>query len=295
MNSFRGKELPGRQRASCLAATSAVLVAVALCGLPGCHLSDFRFGEKLANASASGKGKPPLSDQQVADVQLSLARTLEAQGEIDAAMDAYRTAIEKEPKRSTGYWRMAVLNDRQGNAAQSAKLYREALKLDPKNADIYGDYGYSLYLQRRWAEAEDQLRKALALSPKNRRAHNNLGLLLAQTERFDEALGEFRSAGCSEDDAHINLAFVAMLNQRWDQARDEFQRALDANPASEAARAGREKLDALLARAKGNRGAETLTVNRRGPPGANRQRSAPNAAPAAWNGPAPAPFNRTIR
>ncbi|HUY87710.1 MAG TPA: tetratricopeptide repeat protein [Pirellulales bacterium] len=272
-----------------------VPVIVALFGLAGCRLDELRFGRGAAKTSARSEEVQRLSEKQVADVQLSLARTLEMEGEIDAAMDAYRKAIEKAPKQSTGYWRMAVSNDRQGHVLESANLYRQALKLDPKNGDIHCDYGYSLYLQRRWAEAEAQLREALAISPKNRRGHNNFGLLLAQTERFDEALAEFRLAGCSEDDARINLAFVAMLNQRWDQAREEFQRALDANPASEAARVGREKLAALTARANGERRAVALAADRRGATGGNPQRSTSGVAPAAWAGRAPLRPNGSVR
>ena len=230
---------------------SFVVVAVVLCGFVGCNLPDFRLARGNTPPKQPREENRKLSEKQIADVKLSLARSLEMEGQYDAALDEYRKAIDKSPKEATPYWRMAVINDRRGNIQESDQLYRKALALDPKNADIHCDYGYSLYLQRRWAEAEEAFREALKLSPQNRRAHNNFGLLLAQTERSEEALAEFKLAGCSPDDAHVNLAFVSMMNQRWDQARDEFQRALDANPGSAVARAGSEKLAALTARANG--------------------------------------------
>jgi len=189
---------------------------------------------------------------------LSLAHSLEIQGEIEPAMDAYRKAIEKAPKQSTGYWRLAVLHDRQGRLQESVSLYEQALKLDRKNADIHCAYGYNLYLQRRWAEGEDHLRQAIALKPAHARAHGNLGLLLAQTERFDEAFSEFRRAGASESDAHVNVAFVSTLNHNWARAREGYNFALMANPNSEAARTGIEKLEAIVA--KTNPGAGTVTL-----------------------------------
>jgi Flp pilus assembly protein TadD len=191
---------------------------------------------------------PRLTKRQVADVQLSLAQSLEREGELNAALDAYREVAEKHPQRATACWRMAVLHDRQGNVLESEGLYRRALKAEPTNPDIRCDFGYSLYLQKRWAEAEDQLRQAVASKSSHRRAHNNLGLLLAQTERLDEALVEFRQAGCQEAEARANVAFVLTLNHRWDEASAQYELALDANPGSAAAKAGLESLAGIVAK-----------------------------------------------
>src|SRR5262249_56804428 len=106
-----------------------------------------------------------------------------------------------------------------------------------------------LYLQRRWEEAEAALRHALALEPGHSRAHNNLGLVLAQAGRPEDALASFRSAGCTEADAHVNLAFVLTLQRRWDEARGYYERALALEPASAPARTGLRQLDTLVAKA----------------------------------------------
>jgi len=213
----------------------------------GCRLPDFlRF--RPATDTPTEESSPRLTKRQVADVQLSMAQSLEQQGDINAALDAYREVAEKTPHRATAYWRMAVLHDRQGNIQESETLYRQALKIQPKLPDIHCDFGYSLYLQRRWAEAEDQLRQTVALNAAHRRGHNNLGLLLAQTERLDEALTEFRLAGCPEAEARTNLAFVLTLNRRWDEARAQYEFALNANPGSEAAKAGLASLTAIVAK-----------------------------------------------
>jgi len=201
----------------------------------------------------------PISGRQVADVQLTLARSLEHRGENEQAIEAYRKAVEKDPRRATGYWRMAILQDRLGRVSESEALYQEALKRDSKNPDLHCDYGYSLYLQRRWAESEERLRKAIALNPRHRRAHNNLGLVLAQTEQSEAALAEFRKAGCDPAEARSNLAFVMTLNHRWDDAREQYERALDANPDSATALSGLEKLDAILAKAEPNAGNFRMT------------------------------------
>lgn len=229
---------------------NAVWLAVMTLGgvavfLAGCQFPSFRSAQR---ASPEDHDRP-LNSRQVADVQLSLARSLEQRGETEPALNAYRQAVEKDPRRATGYWRMAILQDRQGKVEESATLYQQALKLDAKNPDLLCDYGYSLYLQRRWAESEERLRQAIALKPKHLRAHNNLGMVLAQTERADEALAEFRKAGCDTADAHSNLAFVMTLNRRWDEARQQYELALDANPDSKVAKSGLENLETVVAKA----------------------------------------------
>ena len=224
----------------CVAFTFAAIFA----SLEGCQLPSFRATKRNATER---QDRPP-NDRQVADVQLSLGRSLEQRGEFEPALNAYRQAIENDPRRVTGYWRSALLQDRRGNVEESEAMYRHALKLDPKNSDLLCDFGYSLYLRRRWAESEERLRQAITLKPKHARAHNNLGLVLAQVERADEALAEFHKAGCDDADAHTNLAFVMTLNQRWDQAREHYELALDANPGSATAASGLEQLNAVLAK-----------------------------------------------
>ena len=270
-------------------------VVLAACSLAGCNLPDFRLHRDRAATSAPRERNKKLSGRQVEDVQLSMARSLELEGKYDAAMDAYVKLSDRAPKLATPYWRMAVMHDRKGNVQDSARLYRQALELDPKNSDLHSDYGYSLYLQRRWAEAEEHLRQALAIDAHNRRAHNNLGLLLAQTERSDDALAEFRQAGCSADDAHVNFAFVSMMNQRWDQARDEFQRALDANPGSAVALAGRDKLAVLRARANGETQAAAVVADRRNAAAEIPPQPSPRALPAAWSKQTPAGPAQSVR
>jgi Flp pilus assembly protein TadD len=227
--------------------TATIALTSLLACAVGCQTADFFAGRKGTRANSAEKPER-LSSRQVADVKISMARSLEQRGDVESAIQAYRQAVENDPQQPVGYWRMAVLNDRRGNVQESEQLYRQALKLDPKNPEIHCDFGYSLYLQRRWAEAEQSLREALTLSGTHSRSHNNLGLVLAQTDRLDGALAEFRLSGRQEAEARANLAFVMTMNRRWDEARQQYEIALDANPDSAAAKSGLEHLTALIAK-----------------------------------------------
>lgn len=198
-------------------------------------------------------GTPPepnvtLSRSQLADVQVALARSLEARGEAKQAAELYAEAIEKDPNRADACVRLAVLLDKEGRFEESIDWYRRAIQLQPDNASGLCNMGYSLYLQQRWAEAEQALRRAIALNPDHQRAHNNLGLVLARTGQAQEAMESFRRAGCTDADAHLNLAYELRLNGAWTEARREYERALALQPDSAPARKGLEGLEVLSAK-----------------------------------------------
>jgi Tfp pilus assembly protein PilF len=219
-----------------------------LCSASGCKSSL----QSLKGRTAA-KGPEPvvvepaedLTDVQVADIQSSLARTLEQRGDLKAAKAAWGQVLERDPAASQASWRMAVLTDRQGQFDKSEPYYRRAVKSDPQNVELLCDYGYSLYLQRRWQESERLLTRAAELDPENARVQNNLGLLYANTERMGEAAVAFQRAGCSMDEARTNMGVAAAMSGRRDEARRMFERALADNPESATAVRGLEALAAV--------------------------------------------------
>ena len=220
-----------------------MLVSLAL--VAGCN-SVPDYG--IAQHSKIGREKTDsrLNSKQTADIQVTLGRSLEQQGEIEKAMAAYRDAVTRDAHRADALLRLAVLHDKQGKFKESAKLYCKALEADPGNPDIFCDRGYSLYLQHQWADAEMNLQQAIALKPDHRRAHNNLGLVLAHTNRLDSALAEFQRVGCTQAEALANAAFCLTIDGRLEEARNQYRLALAADPASPAAKAGLRQLETTL-------------------------------------------------
>jgi Tfp pilus assembly protein PilF len=227
---------PGRQ-------THWIFVVIPLIGMHiGCRQPEPRnatpgpFLGNTANETALHPSESVhLTPEQRADIQTSVALTLEKKGKTEEAIEAYSQIIEAHDS-AVALHRLAVLSDQKGEFERSIQYYERALALDPNNADILCDIGYSFYLQRRWAESEDMLRKAISLTPKLPRAHNNLGLLLARSGRNDEALHQFRTAGCTESESRVNLAFVLLTNEEIEEARKQVELALDVDDSSEPAR-----------------------------------------------------------
>ncbi len=235
-----------------------VLAAGALIGLAGCQ----QVPSRPAAPSTLGWGNDTkgagttITPAQEADVQISMGRAAEQQGNLDQAMAAYRAALERDQRRADAYARLAVLHDKQGKFRESAELYRKALAVQPGDPDIFCDMGYSFYLQRRWAEAEINLRQSIAINPDHQRAHNNLALLLVRDNRLEYALAEFRKAGNDPVQAHMNLAFALTTDQRWESARAEYKRALAIDPSCQLAKARLDQLKILVAKREPRNGAQ---------------------------------------
>jgi Flp pilus assembly protein TadD len=234
------------RRTPCL---GRALAAGAFLGLVGCHQVPSAPGtQSVRGWKQEPKDGGSITPAQEADVQISLGRVAERQGDLEQAMAAYRTALTRDGRRADAYLRLAVLHDKQGKFRESAELYRKALDLRPGDPDIFCDMGYSHYLQRRWAESEMNLRQAIAVAPDHQRAHNNLALLLVRDNRLEDALAEFRKGGSDPARAHVNLAFALTMDQRWEPAREHYKRALALDPALQLAKDRLGQLDAMVAK-----------------------------------------------
>jgi Tfp pilus assembly protein PilF len=235
---------------------ASVCCVVAIGMATGCRLSGVFQGQKVPAADPIPTASR-LSGSQVSEIQISLCRTLEQQGNLERAREGYRKILQSDPKNAVAAWRLAVVHDRLGEIDKSEPFYRQALEAESKNVELLADYGYSLYLKRRWAEAEKILSEARKLEPKNARVQNNLGLLLAQTDRSEDALAAFRRAGCQEAEAQSNLGLVLAMNGRDESAQKAFEKSLAIRDDGRAAKQG-----LMALRAKAQRG----PVSPPGPP-----------------------------
>jgi Tfp pilus assembly protein PilF len=176
--------------------------------------------------------------KQAADVQISMARTLEESDHLAEAEAGYREALKHDSKRADAHHRLAILCDRKADFKEAETHYADALRLDPKNPEILCDRAYGYYLQRRWADAETTLRQALAIEPRHPRSHNNLGLILARQGKQDAALTEFARAGCDPSDAQTNLGLVLALEGNFKESANAYGEALALKPKSPMAKEG---------------------------------------------------------
>ncbi|MBM4062778.1 MAG: ammonia-forming cytochrome c nitrite reductase subunit c552, partial [Planctomycetes bacterium] len=118
---------------------------------------------------------------------------LEARGEPERALAAYRTAARLRPDVAAPLVNASLLQAALGRLDDAERSLRQALAIEPKNSAAWFDLGLLLAERGDRPGAEDSLRAALRHDPRMAAAAYNLGVLLADTKP-DEALAFCRQA-----------------------------------------------------------------------------------------------------
>jgi len=131
-------------------------------------------------------------DPKHAKAHNNLALAAIDSGEIEVAEAHYRESLAIKPQPAI-YNDLGFVLERQGLTDEAVEAYRKALELDPKSATAHYNLGSSLARQGKYAEAESHLRIALKLSP-NAQTHTGLGIVLSELGRTDEAIANLEAA-----------------------------------------------------------------------------------------------------
>jgi Flp pilus assembly protein TadD len=110
---------------------------------------------------------------------------MEEQRRPDEAKEAYRKAIEIDPKDAAAYNNLGILLAG-WHPQEAEKLYRKAIEINPKDTAVYNNLAILL---APWHpdEAEKVYRKAIEIDPRDATAYFNLAALLRAEGRRQEA------------------------------------------------------------------------------------------------------------
>jgi Flp pilus assembly protein TadD len=117
-----------------------------------------------------------------ADVQLRMAKLLDAMKLDREAADGLSTFLAAHPQKAPEYesW-LGILRDKQKDWPAGEKAHRAALALDPTRDSLHNNLGYNLLMQGKPKEAAQEFREALKIRPDSDVARNNLGMALVAT------------------------------------------------------------------------------------------------------------------
>ncbi|MBF0358328.1 MAG: tetratricopeptide repeat protein [Magnetococcales bacterium] len=180
----------------------------------------------------------------------NLGSSLYPLGRREEAVEALKTALEKEPGNSQiGNYLNAVLNRETDSAEdalkqainchQSGRLneavvnYQKAIYLEADYPQAHCNYGVCLKELGRFDEAVASYQRAIAIADDYADAHYNLANIMRDLGRFDEAVASYqRTIAIADDyaDAHYNLANIYMDQERLDDAVLSYQKALTIKP-----------------------------------------------------------------
>jgi tetratricopeptide (TPR) repeat protein len=154
------------------------------------------------------------------------AGALLALGQLDAALEACRTALRHKRNSAEACQTLGHVLSDLGRPEEAVAAYQDALRHKPDLPDLYNNLGLALRLANRLDEAASALREAVRRTPQDEQAQSNLAGVLKELGRLPDAEACYREALRGRpDDAvlHLNLGIVLLLGGRFADGWDEYE------------------------------------------------------------------------
>jgi len=158
-----------------------------------------------------------------------------ADGASESGHASLHAAVAQDPSLARAWNALGYYHDLRREWHQAAKSYTQALVIDPNSAMILNNRGFSMLMQGRISEALADLGEALRQDPTLRPARENLRLALAWDGKYALALAGAEDGGLAR--ALNNVGYVALLRGDQDNAESLLLRAIEVDPAYNAAAA----------------------------------------------------------
>jgi predicted O-linked N-acetylglucosamine transferase (SPINDLY family) len=148
-----------------------------------------------ANALTKTEGCVPAGSFE-STLTAKLANAIEAHrsGDLAAAEQCYRNALEMSPDHPHALHFMGVIEHQKGHNDTAIALIKRALDSVPDFADAHSNLGAAYYAQGDLTNAEASFRRAVELDPQMVDANSNLAAVLEEQGRWDEAATRYEAA-----------------------------------------------------------------------------------------------------
>ena len=162
------------------------------------------------------------------------ARELHEAGEIDAAVVAYRSVLERNPRACDCWCNLGAALLERGRTGEAVEVLRPGVDLCPQVAELRYNLGNALTEAGDHEGASNQYRAALGRAPGHAKAACALGGALLRLERFEEAAGHYGAALRRHPDDPVLYAGLgwALWRLRRLAAAALLRRAVALDPAS---------------------------------------------------------------
>ena len=103
------------------------------------------------------------------------------------AVDAYREALDSQPRSARLYNKLGISFHHQLMFGQAKRHYERASKLDEKYAQAVNNLGTVHYAEQNYRRAQKSYEKALKITPNSASIHSNLGTAFFARKKYEKA------------------------------------------------------------------------------------------------------------
>ena len=158
---------------------------------------------------------------------------LSSLGRNEEAIEAYRQAININPREAYPYQGLGYVLSNLGRNEEAIEAYRQAISIDPKFTNPYNGLGNALSDLGRNEEALDAYKQAININPKEAYSYDGLGNALGALGRKEEAIKAYKQA-ISIDPKYTNpyngLGNVLSDLGRKEEAIKTYKQAISIDP-----------------------------------------------------------------
>jgi tetratricopeptide (TPR) repeat protein len=176
---------------------------------------------------------PHHTNQQLAALQIDIGETALAIGDIPAALQAYREALQYDPQQTNAQRQLARLLGANGAADEGIRILTQALTTYHQDASLHADLAELLCKVGQYDQAIGAYRQAIALDPDQAAYLLGLGLTLYEQGNAAEAqqlISQAIERMPERADLHAAIGAQALRHQQWQRALQAYQQAAALQP-----------------------------------------------------------------
>ena len=162
------------------------------------------------------------------------ANAMIEKGNVDAALDCYKQAIELNPNFVDAYNNMGNLWAHTGDLNAAINCYEQAIEINPNFAAAHNNLGLSLMDQGETERAISSYQKAVKIKPDHAQAYSNMGNALNSQGDKEAAIDSYKQAikiKPNHADAYNNMGNVLRSQGDSTSALASYKKVLKINPA----------------------------------------------------------------
>ncbi len=162
----------------------------------------------------------------------ALGRTLSDSGDAEGATNAFRAAIEDEPRYAPAHLHLGELLGAMGRLRPAQECFARAAQLDPQDFAARHNLGIGAQLAGQPAAASEHFKAAIQLNPKYWRSWQAFGDLCRQNGDLANALACYRELIALAPDADnlLRLGATLQLLGDYDEAINCYRQVLETDP-----------------------------------------------------------------